>query len=234
MRNPKALAIVFCVGMFLLTSTLKADEWNKKTTMTFSGPVLVGKHTQLPAGTYVFKLMDSDQDRNIVQIFNADMTHIYATIIAIPDYQQTPSDKTVIKFVEANGSDLGIPIKEWFYPGDNFGQEFKVVVAPQVAEVEAPPAPEQAAAPAPEEPQPEAAPAPQEEAPAAAAPTEEPAAPQTEESAPAPTEQPVPAPEATAPTELPQTASQTPLVGLIGMLCLAAAASLRIFLKISA
>jgi hypothetical protein len=23
--------------------------------------------------------------------------------------------------------EAGVPIKEWFYPGDNFGQEFKVV-----------------------------------------------------------------------------------------------------------
>ena len=42
----------------------KADEWNRKTVMTFSGPVEIpGVHLKgwgvLPAGTYVFKIMDS-------------------------------------------------------------------------------------------------------------------------------------------------------------------------------
>ena len=57
----------------------KADEWNNKTVMTFSGPVEIpGVHLKgwavLPAGTYVFKILDSQSDRHIVQIFNKDET----------------------------------------------------------------------------------------------------------------------------------------------------------------
>ena len=57
----------------------KADEWNSKTVMTFSGPVEIpGVHLKgwgvLPAGTYVFKILDSQSDRHIVQIFNKDET----------------------------------------------------------------------------------------------------------------------------------------------------------------
>jgi len=37
-------------------------------------------------GTYVFKLLDSIADRNIVQIFNERGDHVYATILAIPNY----------------------------------------------------------------------------------------------------------------------------------------------------
>ena len=53
----------------------RADEWNRKTTMTFSGPVEIpGVHLKgwsvLPAGTYVFKILNSQSDRHIVQIFN--------------------------------------------------------------------------------------------------------------------------------------------------------------------
>jgi len=238
MRIPKALAILFCVGVFLLSSTLKADEWDKRTIFTFSGPVQVGKNTMLPAGTYIFKLMDSPSDRHIVQIFNADESHIIATILAIPDYRLTPTSKTVVKFAEsrdgsqASGTvpDSGIPIKEWFYPGDNSGQEFLVAPQRQVAEVQPEPVVEQPA-PEPEAEAPEAAPAPepQAEAPQVAAPSaEEPATPpQTEQTAQAPEEQ-------SAPEQLPQTASQMPLAGLIGILSLMFAASLRIILKISA
>ena len=236
MRNPKVLAIMFCLGVFLLSSTLKADEWNKKTIITFSGPVMVYK-TPLPAGTYVFKLLDSLSDRHIVQIFNQDESHLIATILANPNYRLTPTGKTVVKFSEAGtGSEAsgtipenGLAMKEWFYPGDNFGQEFRVVPQPEVAAVQPEPAPEPVAAPAPEV----ATPAP---APEAATPApEEPPAQEAAPSNPPPTEQPTPAPgQQPAPEQLPQTASQMPVVTLIGVLCLAAAASLRVLLKISA
>lgn len=77
----------------------------------------------LPAGTYVFKLLDSMSDRDIVQIFNKDQTHLYATILAIPDYRMQPTGRTVVTFAErAEGSPEAL--KAWFYPGDQFGQEF--------------------------------------------------------------------------------------------------------------
>src|ERR1019366_5677333 len=67
-----------------LTPGLKAenDVWNKKTTLKFSQPFEIPGGQVLPAGTYVFKLLDSPYDRDIVQIFNQDQTHIYATIMA--------------------------------------------------------------------------------------------------------------------------------------------------------
>jgi outer membrane biosynthesis protein TonB len=241
MKTIKSLAIVFCVGLFLLASSMQADIWNKRTIFTFSGPVKVAD-TQLSAGTYVFKLMDSDSNRHIVQIFNADETQLISTIMAIPDYRLTPTGDTVIKFSEssdqsqASGTlpESGIPIKEWFFAGDTAGVEFPVAPT-QVAEVQ----PEPAAAPAAAAPAPE----PPAEPPAAAAPTPATAAPPAEDApaqdaAPAPspqTEQTPPTPEQpAAPEQLPQTASQMPLVGLIGVISLAVAACLRIFLKISA
>ena len=46
-----------------------------------------------------------------------------AIILAIPDYRLKPTGKTVITFDEraANSPEA---IKAWFYPGDNYGQEF--------------------------------------------------------------------------------------------------------------
>ncbi|HYL62830.1 MAG TPA: hypothetical protein VE077_09425 [Candidatus Methylomirabilis sp.] len=54
----------------MLSPSARADEWNKKTVVTFNEPVEVPGHA-LPAGTYVFTLADST-DRHIVQIWNAD------------------------------------------------------------------------------------------------------------------------------------------------------------------
>jgi hypothetical protein len=127
MKLFKTLSIVLCVlvACAFLVPAAGADEWNKRTTVTFSGPVEVpGVGAQvLPAGTYLFKLMDSPSDRNIVQIFNEDGTHLYTTILAIPNYRLRVTDKTVMTFRErAEGQPEAI--RAWFYPGANWGQEF--------------------------------------------------------------------------------------------------------------
>src|ERR1700720_3721429 len=63
-----------------------ADQSDKKTVFTFSAPVEIpGK--VLPAGTYVFKLLDSTSNRDIVEIFDKDEKKLYATLLAIPDYR---------------------------------------------------------------------------------------------------------------------------------------------------
>ena len=69
MKLLKGLGTVLCLTVLciIVAPKAKADEWNQKTVVTFSAPVEVpgvGQHI-LPAGTYVFKLMDSLSDRNI-------------------------------------------------------------------------------------------------------------------------------------------------------------------------
>jgi hypothetical protein len=100
----------------------RADQYNKKTVMTFNQPVEIPGQI-LPAGTYTFKLLDSRSDRHIVQIFDADGMHLIATVLAINDYRLQPTGRTVVKFAEQSG-DAPDALKAWFYPGDNFGQEF--------------------------------------------------------------------------------------------------------------
>jgi hypothetical protein len=114
------LTLFLLVGMFL--NPARADQWNKKTLLTFSQPIEVpGK--VLPAGTYTFKLLDSMSYRHIVQIWNEDGTQLITTILAIPNYRLEPTEETVIKFHERPG-DSPDALRAWFYPGDNFGQEF--------------------------------------------------------------------------------------------------------------
>jgi len=119
--------MIFCLALVTLAFPLagNADEWNKKTTMTFSGPVEIpGVGAQvLPAGTYVFKLLDSQSDRHIVQISNVRGDHVYATILAIPNYRLKATDKTVLTFRERAVGDSEA-IRAWFYPGNTWGQEF--------------------------------------------------------------------------------------------------------------
>src|SRR5579863_1769210 len=130
MKIFKAAATVCGVALLgaALLPTARADEYNEKTVITFSGPVEIpGVHLQgwgiLPAGTYVFKILDSQSDRHIVQIFSKDELTVYATILAIPNYRLKATDKTVISFRERPA---GQPeaLRAWFYPGMNWGQEF--------------------------------------------------------------------------------------------------------------
>lgn len=103
----------------------KCPTVEQKTTVTFSQPVEIpGVGAQvLPAGTYVFQLLDSSSNRHIVQVFNVRGDHVYATILAIPNYRLQTTDKTVMTFGERAA---GQPeaIRAWFYPGANWGEEF--------------------------------------------------------------------------------------------------------------
>jgi hypothetical protein len=126
----KAAPTVLCAALLSATFApgARADDWNRETVVTFSAPVEIpGVHLHgwaiLPAGTYVFKILDSTSDRHVVQIFSPDKLTVYATILAIPNYRLTPTDKTVITF---NEGIEGRPeaLRAWFYPGRNWGEEF--------------------------------------------------------------------------------------------------------------
>src|SRR5580700_1643358 len=215
-----AMASVGMLGVALSPSA-RADEWNKKTVMTVSEPIQVPNKV-LPAGTYVIKLLSSPSDRHIVQIFNADETQLQTTILAIPNYRIQPTGKTVFSFWE---TPPGQPkaLRAWFYPGDNFGQEFAYPksAAVQIAAVSHQTVPTTEASQPAELPQAEITQTQPE--PVQEAQNTPPPAPQEVAQAPEPTPAPAPAP------ELPKTASPYPLIGLAGMFSLGLFALIRAF-----
>jgi len=112
-----------------VTLPVKADQWDKKTVITINEPVQVPSccnvdHTVvLQPGTYVLVLVDSLSDRHIVRVFEQDEKTVVTTILAVPNYRLRPTGKTAFQFWE---TPAGQPraMRAWFYPGDNFGQEF--------------------------------------------------------------------------------------------------------------
>src|ERR1051326_3815489 len=210
----------------MLSGTASAQVWDKKTTVTFSAPVEIpGINAQvLHAGTYVFRLLDSLSDRNVVQIFNSNQSHLYATILAIPNYRLRATDKTVMTFAERAAGEPQA-IRAWFYPGDNFGQEFVYpkTKAVQLAKITSQPViyiPDEVAANI-------VAPVKAATEPAVIALKEVPlmAVKPTGEAV-ALAEVVEPPPVQTA-AKLPKTASELPLVALMGFLCLGIGISLR-------
>ena len=122
--NVKLAVLVFgaIIAVSSLAPVAKADEWNKETVVTFSAPVQVpGK--DLPAGTYVFQLADSDSDREVVEIFTKDKLQLITTFFAVPKARLTPANSTIVTFKEQA---MGTPeaVNSWFYPGDTDGLEF--------------------------------------------------------------------------------------------------------------
>ncbi len=229
MKSFKTLATLFCLLALcaLVTPLAMADDWNRETVITFSGPVEVpGVGAQiLPAGTYVFKIFNSLSDRHIVQIFSQDKTHVFTTILAIPNYRLKTTNKTVITFRERPAGEPEA-LRAWFYPGREWGEEF-VYARPRAIElakemnqpvltttIELAAAPIETLNTAPVE---------------AVAPTGEPVAlAQVVEAPPAAAAEPVTV--ATA-EPLPQTASPLPLIALIGLLTIGAGFALSIFSK---
>jgi LPXTG-motif cell wall-anchored protein len=114
------IASTFALTLF--TSVVSADTFNKKTKLTFSQPVRVPGAT-LSSGSYIFKLVDSQSNRNIVQVMNTRENKVYATVLAIPDYRLNPNSQTVVTFGEV-GSGCAAAVKAWFYPGDTTGNRF--------------------------------------------------------------------------------------------------------------
>ena len=241
MTSFKAVSTVFCVTLLsaAFLPGAKADENNHKTIVTFSGPVeippvyITGMRI-LPAGTYVFKLTSSQSNRHIVQIFNKEETKIIATVLAIPNYRITPRGKTVITFNEGVKGQPE-PIRAWFYPGANWGEEFVYpkTRAVELAKVTNAPVPALQAEVALEVPKPEepAVVAVLQQAPVMAVkPTGE-----TVELAQVIQTEPAPSPAAPAtvaatpnyPAELPATSSPLPLIALCGLLAIGSAFGIR-------
>src|SRR3954463_3233479 len=98
----------------LLAPGARADEYNKMTLFTFSGPVMLPGLT-LPAGTYMFKLPDTQMNRRgLVQVFNQKGTKLLRTLMVVPNQMMDIPSDPIVRFSERPA---GAPqaVKTWFY-----------------------------------------------------------------------------------------------------------------------
>jgi len=225
-QSPRAALVAMSgigLAMGFAAISAQADQWDKKTVLTIDQPMQV-RETLLEPGQYVFKLLNSSSDRHIVQIYNADQTHLINTIMAIPDYRVQVTGKSRFAMWETPAGSVNA-LRSWYYPGDNFGQEFPYPKhLQQIAQVQTTERTIVAQA----EPVPE--PAPQTQAAAPEPPKDQPVeiAQNTPPPPPVTPEQPAPQPEVSAPpAALPKTASPYPLFGFSGLALLGIGGLLR-------
>jgi hypothetical protein len=236
MQSKRIFTAIAAAAVFAASAMVaSADVWNKKTKLTVNETIEVPGAT-LPPGEYVVKLVDSQSNRHIVQFLNAEENEVLTTVIAIPNSRLEPTGDTEFEWYE---TPAGQPpaLRAWFYPGDNFGQEFAYPEDRAATLAQVTPLPEEPVQPPPQEPAvierettiiAQAAPEPR--------PAPEPQAQARPQPQPQPQPQPRPEPQREEPQvaqqppqeeELPQTAGFGALLALIGLGSLGASAAVR-------
>jgi hypothetical protein len=117
-----ACALAFAVSIAGTAATAQ-EPTNQITYFTFSAPFELPGGKTLPAGKYVFKIVDSPSNRHIVQVMSEDQTQMHATVLAIPAQRMEPSDEPEIRFMEAEAN-AAPAVRTWWYPGRSIGHEF--------------------------------------------------------------------------------------------------------------
>jgi hypothetical protein len=212
-----AAAVALAAGVAL------AQPNDKRTVFTFDRPISLPGVT-LPAGKYMFRLVDTETTRKVVQVLSENGKTPYVMLHTIPDIRRDASGSPEVRFLEtAKGQPSAV--KTWWYPQERIGYEFiypkeqarrlaLAITEPVLTTREETKKPEEIQRAQLER----LGPSGQE------TPVVETAAPEPI----VPTGVVQEGVVAEARTELPATASQLPLAGLIGLLALAGAAGIRL------
>src|SRR5262245_4165700 len=123
MRRTLTTLAACCAALAIAAGVANAQGTlsDRTTFVTFSGPVSLPGLT-LPAGTYTFKLADSQTDRHIVQVFDREQTKLFTTLLAVPAQRAEAKGDPVITFKETP-ADRPPAVHYWYYAGEKDGNE---------------------------------------------------------------------------------------------------------------
>jgi hypothetical protein len=124
MRSIRTLQLAICAAILCaaLGTSARADNWDRKTVVTFSDSVAIPGQI-LPPGTYVFKLVNLPANRNLVQIMSEDESFVFATVQTVSRYRWNAPGHSLFRLDERSG-DSPEALRTWYYPGDNRGLDF--------------------------------------------------------------------------------------------------------------
>lgn len=114
------LGLLFAFGTFLPVA--RADYFDEATKIAFSQPVEIPGQV-LPAGTYWFVLANHGRNENIVQVFNADRTKVYAIIHTAASEREKEASSTTLIFAERPAGEP-VALLAWFHPNLLDGHQF--------------------------------------------------------------------------------------------------------------
>src|SRR5262245_39786711 len=110
------------VAAVLVAAVAYAQPADKRTFFTFSRPITLPGVT-LPAGKYVFRLADETTSRKVIQVTSSDGTKQYAMLLTIPNERRDPAKDAEVSFMETAGRTPSA-VRAWWYPGERTGYEF--------------------------------------------------------------------------------------------------------------
>jgi len=126
MKLLKGMGIAVCLVVLCLVvaPNTKADEQASNAVVTFTAPVEVpGVGAQiLPAGTYRFTNLESTPDRNIIQISSPDGSHVFTTMLGVPNPHLKAPDSITVMFSNRPAADP-LALKAWYCPGCTSGDQ---------------------------------------------------------------------------------------------------------------
>ena len=119
------LGLVLMVAVAVVAAPSYVSAMNDDVTVaTFHQPVEI-PGLVLPAGTYLFQAFGP-----VVQIWNADRSTLYATLMTIPAYRPEADGKTEFELGE-RGAGSPKAIEAWYAQGGTVGEEFVYPKAPE-------------------------------------------------------------------------------------------------------
>ena len=118
------LAIAVLTGLLISPRVTRADDWDKKTIVTFDQDVEIPGQV-LPAGTYVFKLLRNSPNPFIVQVWEQEETQLLSTLMTVGDSYPNRSGKPYF-VLDMTGTEEGYPpvVVSWFFGGGDDGRDF--------------------------------------------------------------------------------------------------------------
>jgi hypothetical protein len=125
------IGLIFAFGLFFALAA-HADERNQETLISFSAPIQIPGHV-LPAGTYRFQLAEPGDELQMVRIYNADGTVLYATLQTVAAQRSRLAEDVVVTLAAPQSGGPEYLVK-WFYRGNTDGHEF-VYSKPQEREI---------------------------------------------------------------------------------------------------
>jgi hypothetical protein len=124
MRSARVIRTILGLGLSvtLFASAVQAQPEDKRTYFTFSGPIALPSVT-LPAGRYLFRIVDTTTSRKVIQVLDENQKKAYSMANTIPDQRRdAPKDATVVFYESARGTPAAV--KSWWYPGETIGYQF--------------------------------------------------------------------------------------------------------------
>lgn len=121
-QNIARIALLATTLLVAIPSPVAAGQWSHRTTLTFSEPVKV-PGTTLPAGTYVFELVNPASSSDVVKITDSAGSKVYALVTAVPTIRPDRTEDVILLFTPMDKSSMPA-IRGWYPPGGRHGHLF--------------------------------------------------------------------------------------------------------------